>query len=307
MRKLLIISTSAIAIVFAAFFILFLYSPVPQTSSFPLTLDQIRKTAVQIPGTLPSRINILSIAETAFPPGFAVAGSFETQPAPFYAYQIVYSGKDRHPVIIDAGVSRAHLTGISRNAAFHEKEYEQIQRAMLTASAIVFTHEHADHMGGFATSPFFKTIAPKALITSEQKESSMISYALFPEGALNSTKTLSYNDLYVLAPGIVLIKTPGHSAGHQAVYIRRADGREFILAGDIGWHMDNIRIPRGRPLITSLVLGENRDASASQLRWLNEMEKAGITVIVTHDKNRNEELIKKGMIGPAFELSTGRK
>jgi len=152
-----------------------------------------------------------------------------------------------------------------------------------------------------AKSLFFEEIASKTLLTPEQKTGPLIEDSLFEPGALEKTGTISYERITAIAPGVVLIKTPGHTPGHQSVYVRQADGKEFILAGDIGWHMDNVRIPRGRPLLSSLLLQEDRDASASQLRWLNDMEKLGIIVIVTHDLEWTKELVLKGTVREVME------
>ena len=51
---------------------------------------------------------------------------------------------------------------------------------------------------------------------------------------------LEYEDYRAIAPGVVLIKAPGHSPGSQMIYVQRADGREFLFAGDIGWSLRNI-------------------------------------------------------------------
>jgi glyoxylase-like metal-dependent hydrolase (beta-lactamase superfamily II) len=277
-----------------------LYSPVSRKSSFNVTIDDLRSAAAMSKGTAPDHINVLSIAEGIFPPGFAVAGKFRSQKVPLYTYQIVFKG-NRDPVIVDTGISKEHLTGVFKGIRFNRTAFDSLQNAMKRASQIVFTHEHVDHIGGFSKSPYYNEIAEKTILTSEQKESRLLKYALFESGSEGKTKSISYQKLFPFAPGIVLIKTPGHTPGHQSVYIHLSNGKEFILAGDIGWNLDAIRIHRGRPLLASLVLGEDRSAVAHELRWLSDMAKQGITLLISHDLENTKKCITKGLIQEVFE------
>ena len=46
-------------------------------------------------------------------------------------------------------------------------------------------------------------------------------------------RTIDYDRLYAVAPGVVLVSAPGHSPGSQLVYVRLADYREVLLVGDL--------------------------------------------------------------------------
>lgn len=275
---------------------LLLYSPVPEKTSFNVTLEELRALTAQDKGALPLSINALNITDGEFPAGVVVAGHFSALPVPCYVWQISYEGSNKQNIMVDTGQHKKHFTGITANAVFHENEYNLMQDALRRSSKIVLTHEHFDHAGGAALSPYLNELLTKLWITPEQKNGHFMAGAFFPEGALDKAQALVYDRLLKFAPGVVLIKTPGHSEGSQSLYIKLANGKEYLLAGDIAWNMMNINIPKGRPLITSLLLKENREDSANQLRWLSDLQKKGLLILITHDGDHIRSLEKKGLI-----------
>jgi glyoxylase-like metal-dependent hydrolase (beta-lactamase superfamily II) len=281
--------------------VLLLYSPVPAKTSFNVTLEELRTLADQDKGKLPVSINALNITDGKFPAGIVVAGYFSPMSVPCYVWQINYSGANAQRIMVDTAQHKKHLKGISAGGIFHEKEYNLMQNALRSASKIVLTHEHLDHAGGAALSPYLNEILPKLWITPEQKNGSFMADALFPDGALDKAQILSYDRVMKFAPGVVLIKTPGHTEGSQILYVKLSNGMEYILAGDIAWSMMNINIPKGRPLLTSLALKENRTNSANQLRWLNDMQKEGLTILITHDGGHVSDAAAKGLIKIGLE------
>jgi glyoxylase-like metal-dependent hydrolase (beta-lactamase superfamily II) len=153
---------------------------------------------------------------------------------------------------------------------------------MAGASAIVFTHEHVDHVGGVASAPDFAAIAKKVRITSEQLGSGQLERDAFPAGTLDQLVPLSYEGLYMLAPGVVLQKAPGHSAGSQLVYVELASGARFLFVGDVAWSEDNVRQETGRPGLVTLLVKEDRPAVAAQLHALAALP-PDVHLVVAHD------------------------
>ncbi len=47
-------------------------------------------------------------------------------------------------------------------------------------------------------------------------------------------------DYYPVAPGVVLIRAPGHSTDSQMVYVRLQSGREILHSVDAAWNLDNM-------------------------------------------------------------------
>ena len=64
---------------------------------------------------------------------------------------------------------------------------------------------------------------------------------------------------------MALISAPGHTAGHQIVYVSLPD-HELLLLGDLAWTLDNVAKERTRPrLISQLIIGEDADLVTDQL------------------------------------------
>jgi len=190
-------------------------------------------------------------------------------------------------------------------AEFSDAAYDILQHAMRKAEAIILTHEHFDHAAGIAHSPFFNEISARVLLTPEQAAGPELRKAGFTPEMIAKCGRLDYSGARAVFPGIVLLKTPGHLKGHQVVYVKLRNGNEFLIAGDIAWNMDNITLLRSRPLLVSLILGEDRAASAGQIRWLHD-EWCGahpeVHIIVSHDRAQQDGYEKSGVIGERFEL-----
>lgn len=283
------------------------YSSVPNKSDLKFTVNMLRDTAVKA-GPLPVRINMLRIGSAESPIGMAVAGKRDKSIFDLVSYQLVYDrdlpggGKT---VIIDAALDKSQLKKMQGTVRFDDANYKMLQQGMRNATAILATHEHFDHVGGIALSPYFQEIMGKIILTEEQTASPLIIDAGFTGEALTKLRKIKYEGVYSPLPGIVLVKTPGHTPGGQMVYVRLQNGGEYLIAGDIAWNMENITSLKQRPVLVSLLLRENRDQVGNQLRWLHdEIYQAHneIRLMVYHDWARHDDYIKKGFLGSAFEL-----
>jgi glyoxylase-like metal-dependent hydrolase (beta-lactamase superfamily II) len=111
---------------------------------------------------------------------------------------------------------------------------------------------------------------------------------------------VDYDRYFPVAPGVALIKAPGHTPGSQMVYAALESGREYLLIGDTAWHMDGVRQVRGKdaPWIT-----EDQAAVGDQLRWLNELSRAerDLVIVAGHDDEQHAELLRSGILGGRFE------
>ena len=98
-----------------------------------------------------------------------------------------------------------------------------------------------------------------------------------------------------MAPGVVLVKAPGHTPGSQLVYVQLADGRELILTGDTAWHRENVELVEGPPRLTSLLLKNDRAANACQLQALHDLP-AEVHVVPGHDARVVDALVSAGLL-----------
>ena len=276
---------------------------VPARSRTQIELAALRGLA-QAPETeLPIRINSELVGENTFPRVAVIAGGgFAPHAMVRTAFQVVYADGT---VIIDTAMDRELTEAVNPDAAFYAERYDAVQQGMRQATTIVATHEHADHIGGISRTLFPDDVLPRTVLTREQAENELqLERARFASEALSRVQVLDYDELHRLAPGLVLLKAPGHTPGTQIVYVLLRDGREFLFVGDIIWTMDNVRKLRGRPrIVTDYLLGEDRDVVLEQIRMLRDFRRKhpDVYMVVAHDAAQYRELVHSRVIGAAFE------
>lgn len=255
-------------------------TPAAPAGTYVIDLDGLHRAATTGGGALPDHIEVEHVADFGFPQSFVVAGGgFRMHSMVLLAHRVVWG--DGRSVMIDTAMPPAAAKKMP-GAKTYDDAYDRIQAAMRKADAIVFTHEHPDHVGGLAAAPDFASVAAKARMTREQLAGPRLERDKFPPGALDSLKPLDYQGLFAVAPGVVLQKAPGHSTGSQLVYVELASGARFLFVGDIAWSFDNIRDQIGRPGIATVLMKEDRPAVAAELQAISRLP-ADVHVIVAHD------------------------
>ena len=289
---------------------LFKKNRVPQVSDFNVDLDVLREfTDVEKEG-LPVRLNSLVVAEGEIPDWIVVAGgASHCFPISFTSFQVVY---DKQTVIIECPFDkrlfekfcRFSVLGI-RGKYYSEDNFDIMQKAMLEAKYIIATHEHWDHVGGIAQSPYVGELLKETVLTVEQVHGHTIRDAGFPEGSFDKYEPLKYDKYHVLSPGIVLIKAPGHSEGSQMIYVRLRSGDEFLFIGDVAWNMINIEKLTNHSKIGMILRYENGDLLGHQIRWLHDNiydnPNEVIHLVSSHDLGQIEDYRQTGLIGEKFE------
>lgn len=307
--KLILVSLAAlIAIVVLVGAYLLDDGALPGDRPFSVDLDEVRLLATAAPADLPLKINGILVGENTSPRLAIVAGSLDTTETVMArtAYQVIYGDST---VLIDAGMDRELHENFQEGAPYFPENYEIVQQAMRAASVIVVTHEHADHIGGIVRSPYLDEIAPKTALTIEQLDGvvykpQMPALAL-PEVDAAKFGQIDYEGAYPVAPGIVLIKAPGHTPGSQMVYVQLQNGTEYLFVGDVAWNMANIRTITSRPrLVASLFIKEDRTSVLGQLAWLSEIyNKNELILVVSHDSGQFHDQTAKGILGDGFQIS----
>ncbi len=281
---------------------LFLESGSP-SGTYQVDLAEVRRLASTVPGEKPTELRFEHSAGFEFPSTAVVAGDgWSMTKMPVFSYQLV---SPSHRTIVDTAMDEK--TGKSGGGAFFDADASaRIAKGLESATTIVVTHEHFDHLAGLAMHPNAKALLGKTVLTVEQlSEPWRMLPLVFPKEALEGYQPHKTERLHAVAPGVVLIKAPGHTPGAQLVYVQRADGTEVLFIGDVAWHFRNIEVVRERArLVTAFFLREDRNAILEELTWLHQVheQEPKLHLVPGHDGPVIDELVKQGVLTKGFVL-----
>lgn len=279
-------------------------APQSKPAAWTADLSEIRRVATLIPGQLPLRINVVKFAESRRSKKFSVKGApDEPSIQARTAFQVVYP--DGY-VMVDSGMDQQVHKYFGRGVEepYYPEQAKQLETALRGARFIVVTHEHGDHVAGVIDTPFADELAPKTILTRAQVQT-LLSQPQMPEIKLTPDMAkryivIDYDKYLPLAPGFALIKAPGHTPGSQMIYVKLQSNKEYLLAGDAAWHMDNVRLMTGKdaPWIT-----EQEDFVMAELKWLNELYKneKNLYIVISHDEEQRLDYVKRGILGAKLE------
>lgn len=273
------------------------------TQVFDADLSAIRALAGVAPGALPVALNAVKFAASIRPRKFVVEGGDETPVTmPRTAYQVVYSDAT---VMIDAGMDKATHDSFGEGEPYDSDAFAQLMRALRGARMIVLTHYHADHVSGVVTAEDADALARKTIATAETLSLMMNQphrpHLKLPERRAEQFVCLSYGRYYPVAPGMVLIKAPGHSPDMQMIYFRLQGGQEYLHSIDAAWNEANIRQVKGK---AAPWVKEDVPAVIAQLRWLNRLtiDEPHLHILVTHDGDLLDRMIDIGAVGAKLKV-----
>ena len=286
----------------SAYYWLIMESHMPSDAHFELDMNKVRALADGMPGDRPVEIQVEKVAQFTFPATAVVAGDgWSSSYLPVFSYQLVYP--DGRTGIIDTALSKAQ--GGDNLTDFDPAAYDRMEAAIGRASFILLTHEHMDHIGGLAAYPELSKIVSSVDMTKEQIDHPERSApVVIAKDILGQFKPVVYDKYLAIAPGVVLIKAPGHSPGSQIIYVRKQDGTEVLILGDVAWHFRNIETQRERArLVTQFFLKEDRHAVFGELKALYELHAAepNLAMMPGHDGVMEAELLKKGVFTEGFK------
>ena len=274
-------------------------------ADFRPDLAAIRAMSTVLPGALPLAVNGVRVAASIRPRKFVIEGGDDTPVTmPRTAFQIVYPDCS---VMVDSGLDKATHDSFSpdKPEPYFAEQFAKLQRALAKARLIVLTHHHADHVAGVLCAPNFSELAGKTIITMGVADCMINTphrpHLKLPPQALERFIVLDYPQYYPVAPGVVLIQSPGHSPDSQMVFIRLQSGREILHSVDSAWIMDNIMEVKGK---AAPWVKEDVPAVMAQLRWLKTVAdtEKNITILVTHDDELFDRLTRNGTIGEELAI-----
>ena len=167
--------------------------------------------------------------------------------------------------------------------------------------------EHGDHVAG-AIRNANDQLPPKTILTREQADN-LINHPQIPEIKLDKNRSkqyiiTSFESVLPVAPGVVLIKAPGHTDGEIMVYAKLQNGREYLFIGDISWSYKGVAERKQKPKSERKRVGENADLVKQQLAWINErLQEDKMTILVSHDDIMLPQLVASGLIGNQLRLN----
>ncbi len=309
MKKKLLIGSAALVLLLIVVALFSLTSiPIPATSNYSVDMEEVRLLAREGEGDLALGLNSIRVVTSHVPEMF-IAGDKDFAEHTFqtYSYQVVFADRT---VMVDAVTDHQVAEAILPGSSEWPGTFDRMQLGLKQASSVVFTHEHFDHCSGIATSPYLDEIADRVHFTSEQMPGLGLpkpeNSGFTPEVVAKLTP-LVYSGLHKLAPGVVLMKAPSHTPGSQMIYIVLASGEEFLLVGDIAWHMDNITKPKQHPRFISWLAGEEKENHVHLLRWLHDLNRNSpkLHMVVAHDGDQMDGYVKAGLIGADLEIKEG--
>jgi N-acyl homoserine lactone hydrolase len=158
-------------------------------------------------------------------------------------------------ILFDTGVAPRAVPGLVRRddlARFTEEDLLERRLAVLglaprDVDAVVLSHLHFDHAGGAA-------LFPRSELIAQQDE---YSYAHHPAGFFASFYYRKNFDLpgyrwrlldgdTEVVPGVTVLRTDGHTPGHQSLLVELPESGPVILTGDACYwreHLDAERVP----------------------------------------------------------------
>jgi glyoxylase-like metal-dependent hydrolase (beta-lactamase superfamily II) len=268
-------------------------------------LQRVRQAAATVPGELADAINFVKVAESHRTYSAVIEDGSED---PFIsarsAFQIVYPDGS---IMLDSGMDETvhRFYGFGRVEPYWPDVNDTVQAALRRAQLIIITHEHGDHVAGVLRSDYRDELAPKTILTKDQVRTLSLAPQL-PEITLTPAQArdyivVDYELILPVAPGIVLIKSPGHTHGHQMVYVQLAGGQEFLFIGDIGWSLDNIIELKLRPAATIARVKEDPQALMHQMTWIKQvMDADGLIVVPSHDDRLLTRYAEEGLLGTSL-------
>ncbi len=204
---------------------------------------------------------------------------------------------DQHLMVWDAGLPLADVGQTSGNSRYETSFLDQLAAMDIAPSDIdlvAFSHMHYDHVGAanaFTESTLLIQEAEAVAAFEHGQDNPVFRPELYSD--LGETKRRSLNgDHDVFGDGSVrILSAPGHTPGHQVLYLELNNYGPLILSGDL-YHFEASRALRRFPVFNTSA----EDTLKSMDKIESLVESSAATFWIEHSKELAESL----NLAPAF-------
>ena len=249
----------------------------------PLTIGQLRQLAASQGGAAPSAIEVEVVSWRRLPGDLFVAGSgLKRQLVAVMAWRLPVPGGK--PIVIDSGLTQADADAMEMEAYFPQNQAE-VSNALKEAGLVLVTHEHPDHEGALVAGGG-EPLLQAARLNPGQVRQAPLAASLRWSGDAAPTAQIAAQGPQAVAPGVVVIPAPSHTPGSQMIYVRLANGREFLFAGDIATFARSWQHTRARSrLVGDWLAPEDRGEVYAWLRTIRALHRQapGLIILPGHD------------------------
>ncbi len=299
-RVLLAACVALVVALAAAYHVLLVDDPLPATSGLTIDWTRVRTLAGPV-NEGPRAIRTDVVARGSFYGWMICAGcGWGEVPMEFRTYQLVYA--DGRTAVIDAVHDAERHAAMPLMRGYDAQAFTRQTEAIRRADRVLLTHEHWDHSSGLRAVIGEAAVRERLWIPQAQRDSSAMREAGLTAAELADLPATGEVAMQAVLPGVVVIPMPGHTPGSQVVYVRRADGIEYLFLGDIVWNARNLRERRGKSRMISWVAGEAPGALLDQIAYFadlaagNGRTRSSWRFVVAHDPEENARLVAGGFL-----------
>lgn len=254
----------------------------------------------------PLRVSYINTASQEMPRSGVLDPQLDPWPQESYVMShasFVLEWADGKLMLVDAGMTRAgalefgkpiEWMGSGQPIRAHPSVAERLGDARSRVAAAVFTHLHADHVGGISelcTTPQPITVFMTPAQAERPNYTTRPGWNLLRESPCVQSRLLPDDSLAAIPgfPGVYVVAAGGHTPGTQIIVAHLPDGERFrriAFVGDVANHIDGITYNVPKPFLYSLlVVPEDRPRLDELRRWLRTLRDThGVELVVTHDQ-----------------------